>query len=100
MAKTYTVEYIGTGFTYTTIFHKKSYVFKAEKPVAGIPEDVAAYLSGLKEDASTRARLLFNVTEDVAESILEGGAEPTVPKVRIGVKKPVKAGTETTDFGA
>ena len=93
MAKTYTAEYIGEGNTYTVIFNNKPYSFKTGKAVAGIPEDVAIYVSGLKEDNSTRARLLFNVTEDSLEALM---GDTNKPKVTLGVKKPIKTAEKST----
>lgn len=67
---------------------------------------MAAYLSGLKEDASTKARLIFNVTEDaIVESVIDPSGNPSgiaAPKVHLGIKKPAKntkTEAETTDFG-
>ena len=85
--KTYTVEYIGEGLSYTVIMGKVTKVFKVDQPQAGIPEDMAAYLSNLKESNAHRARLLFNVTEDNVSDLL-GTMEK--PKINIGIKKTAK----------
>ena len=86
--KTYTVEYIGEGISYTVIMGKTTKVFKVDQPQSGIPEDMAAYLSNLKESSALRARLLFNVTEDTVSDLLEPAEKP---KINIGIKKNTKA---------
>ena len=96
--KTYTVEYIGEGLSYTVIMGKITKVFKVDQPQAGIPEDMAAYLSNLKESNAHRARLLFNVTEDKISELLTTAEKP---KVNVGIKKTIKVGAnkeEPTGF--
>lgn len=93
--KTYTVEYIGEGQSYTVIMGKVTKVFKVDQPQSGIPEDMAAYLSNLKESNAHRARLLFNVTEDKLTDLMENTSEK--PKVNVGIKKTVKVGAVKED---
>lgn len=100
--KTFKITYLGTEGDYNVVMAGKMYKFPADKEVSCSNEDVATYVSNLKESEEKRARLLFEVTEDTPEAVTdeEGVTVPATGSLRLSAKKkaapvaPAKTGEE------
>lgn len=86
--KTFKITYLGAAGDYNVVMAGKMYKFPAEKEVKCSNEDVATYVSNLRESEEKRARLLFEVTEDTPETTdAEGKEIPPTGGLRLSAKK-------------